>query len=256
MKKLVILFSIFLTGCSFKSLVIPNLAFLLADRIDSSLHLYNEQEYRVREKMKSLLSEEKGRIADLKKYLNTIDIKKIDGFKAYAFFSKNYFGIATKVNAILAKEFSTMDKNQIEKFRKSTAEDNKDIKERSLERKPEDFYKRYRYFFGELTVSQKDLINSNMDLFRDLAGRRLSRREELQKDLFKYLLIKDQKKKEKLIKELFDKNADVSKLTPERKKSIYQFREFVSSLTPKQEAYFKKKIIFFNEWIDAYLKQF
>lgn len=256
MKKLFLLIFLFLTSCSFKSLVVPNLAFIIADRIDSSLHLYNEQEYQVRGEIQKLLKEEKSRIEEIQKYFNKIDIKNIDEKEGYAFFAKNYYQLAKKVNRILAKQFAALDKNQISKFKESMIKDNKEIEERSRERKPEDFYKRYSYFFGELTRDQKELIKKNMSLFRELANRRLIKRRETQKEILRALLLKNSEEKEKLITALFDKNADRSKLTPERIKSLNQFKSFVSSLTLDQEKYFKKKSVFFNEWIDEYLKQY
>lgn len=256
MRKLLIFLFIFLTGCSFKSIVIPNLGFLIADRIDSSLHLYNEQEYQVRDEIKKLLVKERGVVLRTKKYITQVDIKNIDVKKSYAFFASNYYTVAIKVNRILAKQFSTLDRNQVEKLKESMKEENEEIVERTKERRPKDFYKRYSYFFGDLTTQQKNLISKNMELFRELANKRLEERVLTQKALFSILSLKDPIDIEKRVTALFDKNADRSELTPSRLKSIEQFKEFVQSLTSDQEKYFKKKVAFFNEWMDAYLKNY
>lgn len=254
-KVLFVLF-IFLTSCSFKSIIIPNLAFIIADRIDSSLHLYNEQEYQVRRDIEKLLTEEKDRIEAIQKYFNKIDIKNIDAKKGYSFFSKNYYELALKVNRILARQFSTLDNNQIAKFKESILEENEEIIERTKERGSKDYYKRYIYFFGELTKGQKSLIDKNLDNFKKLANKRMVRRKATQKNLLISLSLNNNQEKEKLIIALFNENADISTLTPERIKSINQFKDFVQSLTSKQETHFKKKLVFFNEWVNEYLKNY
>ncbi|MCO4755171.1 MAG: hypothetical protein KC478_11870 [Bacteriovoracaceae bacterium] len=256
MKKILLFSFLILSGCSFKSLVLPNLSFIIADRIDSTLHLYNEQEYEVRDAFKKLLTEEKDRFKKIQTYFNAINIQEVDEKKGYQFFADNYLAIALKVNRILAKQMARLDKNQIEKYRKTLLEDNEDVLKRANEKKPKDFYKRYSYFFGDLTEDQKALIKKNMSLFRELAKRRMDERLRTQKELDKVLVLEDVNQKEKLIIRLFDQNADRSKLTSERKKSMIQFKTFVKTLTPKQVKYFQKKRKDIDKWFEAYFKYY
>jgi len=256
MKKIFLLFFLILNGCSFKSLVLPNLSFIIADRVDSTLHLYNEQEYEVRDAIKRLLTEEKERFRKIQNYFNAINIQNVDEQKGYQFFADNYYAIALKVNRILAKQMARLDKNQLKKFKKTIEEDNEEVRKRASEKKPKDFYKRYSYFFGELTENQKEMIKKNMFLFRNLAKRRMEERLKTQKDLDRILKLGDVAKKEESIIKLFDKNADRSKLTPERKKSMQQFKNFVNSLTPSQVEHFHKKRIEIDKWFEAYFKYY
>ncbi len=236
--------------------MLPNLSFIIADRVDSTLHLYNEQEYEVRDAIKKLLREEKERFKKIQNYFNAISIQEVDEQKGYQFFADNYYAIALKVNRILAKQMARLDKKQLKKFQKTIKDDNEEVQKRAKEKKPKDFYKRYSYFFGELTGEQKNLINDNMSLFRDLAKRRIEERLKTQRKLNQILELKDIEKKEKLIIELFDQNADRSKLTPERKKSMAQFKDFVKSLTPSQVEHFQKKRLEIDKWFEAYFKYY
>lgn len=256
MRKTIFLALFLLSGCSFKSLVVPNLAYLIADRIDSNLHLYNDQEYQVRKDVQKILVDEKSRIKTIKSYLNQIDIKNIEEFKAYDFLVKNYYELALKVNPILARQFSSLDKKQILKFKKSLKKDNQKIEKRLKERKIQDISKRFSFFFGELTKDQKRFVENNMSIYKKLSQERMRKRKATQKSLSSVLELNSKREKERLINALFNENADRRTLTPLRRKSIVLFKEFVQTLTPTQVNYFKKKTLFFNEWIDEYLKNY
>ena len=160
------------------------------------MHLYNEQEYEVRKEIKTLLVEEKGRIKTIQTYLNEIDIKNINELKAYDFVINNYYEIAIRVNEIIAKQFSILDKKQIAKFKKSIKKENKKIELRNKERTPKNMFKRYSYFFGDLTDDQKKMVTDNMDLFLELSNERMKKRIGTQKSLLSvYLSIVNQIKK-------------------------------------------------------------
>ncbi len=254
MKKLILI--LLLTGCSFKSLVIPNLPYILSNRVDSSLHLYNDQEVQVKASFTKLLTEEKMRIEQIKSYFNQLNVKRLNVVHGYNFFAKNYFAIAIKVNRILAKQLATMDSNQIEKFEITMLEKNQDIFEQIQDRSADDYYKRYEYFFGTLSQSQKILIDSFTDTFKELSINRLEERKQTQIELLKALVIANAKEKEIKIISILDKTADRSVISSVRLKSLNQFEEFSQTLTPKQVAFFKERSVFLNEWVDEYLKTY
>tara|TARA_R110002049_G_scaffold292957_2_gene477741 strand:- start:2683 stop:3447 length:765 start_codon:yes stop_codon:yes gene_type:complete len=254
MKKLLLI--LFISGCSFKSLVIPNLPYILANRVDSSLHLYNDQEDQVKVDFKTLLTQEKVRVEQIKNYFNQIEIKNFDVVDGYNFFAKNYYAIAVKVNRILAKQFSKLDSHQIEKFKSSMLEKNDEILERIQDKTNEDYYERYEYFFGSINQNQKSLINTYIDTFKALSKNRLEKRKLVQLELIKALKLEDSKAKELRIIEVLDETADRSAISATRAKSLEQFKQFSKTLTVKQVEFFKERSVFFNEWIDEYLKSY
>lgn len=256
MKPFLLSLFLILSGCTFKSIVVPNLPYLIADRIDGKLHLYNEQEYEVRDELKKLFKEEIPRIQNIQEYVNSIDIKVLDEKKAYLFLAENYKSIAGKVNKTLANQFSQLDKNQIKKFKASVQEDNSKIEKRLKESKPKDYYKRFSFFFGELTESQKKMINSFIPHFELQTRIRINERREFQKKLFEYLKSGEELSKKKLILELFNKNADRTKISPERIKTIDFFDRFTRTLTPNQISFFNKKRGEVNSWLEAFLDHF
>lgn len=256
MKYFVLIFSIFtLSACSFKSLVFPNLDYLITSRIDQNLGLYGEQENEVKSDIQLLLRENISFVKNILDDIKKLNPKTFDSLGGYELLRSRYVTISEQVSAIMAKQIAKFDEKQIKQFYEINQEKNEEIEERIKDRKAEDYYGRYEFFLGDLNQKQKDLIKKNVKLFKTLSSQRLQNRLQTQNKMQDLFRLKDPEQKEKEIYALF-LGASIMPITPERKQVIQLFGEIVSLMDKEQIKSFSKKRQEWVEWLEYYIKYF
>ena len=256
MKYFVLIFSILtFSACSFKSLVFPNLDYLIVSRIDQNLGLYGEQENQVKSDIQLLLRENISFVKIILDDIKKLDPKNFDSFREYELLRTRYRTISEQVSTIIAKQIAKFDEKQIKQFYEINKEKNEEIEERIKEREIEDYFGRYEFFLGDLNQKQKDLIKKNIDLYKSLSKQRLQNRIQTQKKMRDIFLIKNQKQKEKSISVLFLTSSTLP-ISPERKQAIQLFGEIIVLMDKVQMKHFNEKRQEWVEWLEYYIKYF
>lgn len=256
MKNLLLVFTLsFLSACSFKSLVMPNLHFFIVSRIDKNLGLYGEQEDEVKNEIQKLLRDEVDTAKVILEDIKKLEPKNFDSLGGYELLRTRYVTISEQVSAIMAKQIAKFDEKQIKQFYQINKEKNEEIEERIKEREADDYYGRYEFFLGDLNQKQKDLIKKNVTLFKNLSAQRLKNRLQTQNKMQDLFRLNDPKQREKEIYALF-LGSSTMPMTPERKQAIQLFGEIVSLMDKEQIQHFNEKRQEWVEWLEYYIKYF
>ncbi len=256
MKNFLIIFTLFvLSACSFKSLVIPNLHFLIVSRIDKNLGLYGEQEIVVRKEIISLLKSNTDLARQIISDLENIKLNEFDSHKGYKLLRERYLVIANRVSAIMAKQIALFDDKQIKRFYEINEEKNEDIQESIDEREVKDFYKRYEFFLGDLNQKQKELVKENFEVFKVLSKQRLKNRINTQNELKEAFKIKDINEKEKAIFNIFERSSSLP-MSKERSQVISLFGEIVKAMDKEQINHFNEKRVEWIGWLNYFIDYF
>jgi len=177
--KLILIF-ILSFSCSFKSLLVSNLDYLMTDKIADELLLNSEQEDELRVDIKKLLNETKESAKDLKVKISKIEIEKslpIEELK------KQYLNIVRKIIPIISKYYFKLSVDQRKEFFSYHQNKNEEVKKQMIEMTIKSVSNKYDGFFGDINQKQKELIIQNFSMMKELSKRRINRRLEIQSAL-------------------------------------------------------------------------
>lgn len=257
MLRLNLLFLLLFTGCSFKSIVIPNATYFIADRIGGKYDFYYSQEKEFKKGLDQLLKEKHKGFAELNVHLKQVEITNYNIEEHLPKYFKIYQPLVLGINKLLAKPFSEFNPDQVENVYEVFEDDNETILNRSRKDKTEEFKKRFEFFFGELNKSQTELIRTNINVFQQINKKRLENRLITQSAMKKVFLSKRSKEeKHKEFINIFNENLTQREPLQNMQKVGGFLKVFFKTLTKDQIKYFKKKQKLITEWIDAGVEHF
>lgn len=247
---------ILLYSCSFKSVVIPNLAYILTQSIESKLDLYYSEEKLLQADLEKILYEQVSNAKDIAKLVESFDIKNINPVALSAEISKYYNLIAPKITKVLSVRICKFTKARQAEFIKIAREDNKKLIEKINENKTTDIITQYEKLFGSLSKKQINFINQNKDVYKEMNEHRLQRRLKSQSGLeviFKTVNENScQIKIEQLFNSQFDTQKDKLRFIP----AFEVIKNFSLSLSAEQLKHFNQKKSEIKEWLFEYIKYY
>ena len=245
------------TSCSFKSVVIPNATYFVADHVGDKYDLYYSQEKEFKEGLDLLL---KSRIDLFKKFnshLKSINIVNYNLEKNLFHYSKIYSALALGINKILAKPFSEFKDKQVKSFFKILEDENETILNRSRKDKTNEIKKRFEFFFGKLNKNQVQLIKNNIRLFQSINKKRFQNRLITQVQLKKILIPNRNIISSKTsIQQVFDQNLDQREPIKNMKPIAIFLTSFFKSLKKSQVKKFQDRQKTITQWMDAAIVHF
>lgn len=254
-KKLLIL--LVLSSCSFKSIVIPNATYFIADRIGSKYDFYYSQEKVFKNDLDKILKENANLFEELNIHLKTVEITNYNVSKNLPKYFKVYKPLTLEINKALSKPFSQFNKDQVNNIYKVFENDNETILNRSRKDKTDELKKRFEFFFGEISKEQIELIRTQIKVFQSINKKRLKNRLITQTAMKKVFDSKSpQEEKFKDFTNIFNQNLNQREPLKNMKKVSRFLDTFFKTLNQSQVSFFnsKKKIII--EWIDTGIEHF
>lgn len=97
-----------------------------------------------------------------------------------------YREITIAYSAVIAKYIAQFDESQQKTFFKELDKDNKELEENIKEGDLNNYYKRFKFFFGSINESQKKVITAQSDFFRELSRTRLEGKKKLRGEIFSH----------------------------------------------------------------------
>ncbi len=249
--------SLLIYSCSFKSVIVPNLDYILADRIGDELDLYYSQEKQVKKEIKQLFISHKDKIKQLRLIVEKVSVEKTRLSEVYKSFEKVYIELGTPINKLLARYVVKLDRDQRKNFYENLRKKNEKIRERLKKNNPQRYFERFEFFFGDLNKDQKQILISNEASYKTLSKERLLKREKIQSNMKKVLRdkTKNNKLKIKEIEKLFNLSLHF-KMTEARKKTLSSIEKLLQSLTQKQKDHFRLKKDEILSWFDEFFEYY
>lgn len=256
MDKLKLLLFFLCISCSLKSIVIPNITYLVSDHIGGKYDFYYSQEKVFKKSLDQLIRDKKEPLNTLADHLKSIDIKEYDLKADLKNFASLYFSFASEINKILAKPISEFNPGQQKEFFKVLENDNETILNRSRRDRTDEIAKRFEFFFDKLSSKQYELIKKNIAIFQSINKTRLSNRLVTQAGIKNSFKIKDLKMREVEIVKIFDTNLKSREPLSNLKGVAVFCTKFFKTLNSKQVRFFKQKQQLIVEWIQALTKYY
>ena len=241
-------------GCGLRSVVVPNLDWIVTRQINESLNLSGEKKESLQKDVATLLEGAKPQVKRIQARLKTLDLESADIFKETSDLGEEYEVFVKSFAPVYAKYLSELTPRQIEKFKKYNEKENDKI----LERKKKALEKGidgYERFLGDLTKPQTELLKLNSQVFIELQDRRLKRRQDYQGALYKILAFDDPQKRKQEIVQLTLNYNKLLRENPARKKSLHLVKEVLKLSTPEQKNHFREKVDEYLPWLEAYLEE-
>lgn len=245
---------LFLTSCSFESIIISNLDFLITNRLSKVLSLNYHDKAQLRYEVRTLLDNNKEQFKEVKTKLESLDVTKANVVNEMKFFDGFYLKVAQTATPLLAKKIASFDQNQYQKFKKVQVEKNQEIQEKNETRSLKDYVKRYEYFFGDLIPEQKQLVSESIPLIKSISQSRLKMREETQKKMEEIHTRPVKKERYSALKKLLNKASDRSQLTSDRMALANKVQKFIKTLSPKQVKSFNERKAQFIRMLNRYFQ--
>lgn|GEM_PF-4152632 len=108
-------------GCGLQVVVIPNLDWLVARKVNDNLHLKSEQKRVLQGDISKWLESIKPQVKNIRHKASEWDLKKIDVLKESQWIQKEYEQMTHEFSSVLAKHIASFDSDQIEKFKRSNS---------------------------------------------------------------------------------------------------------------------------------------
>lgn len=251
-----VLLLLVLTGCSLKSLVIPNLAYIMTEGVDKKLDLYYSEEKIVQSDLEELLKSEVITVVDLKKNLSELTFENFNPELVARNFSKYYAYFAPKLNRILSKQMAKFTPERQGELLAIAIDDNKTIENRIKKKRTDEIVKRYEFIFGEMSKEQVKMIDKNMNLYQELNKKRLARRLAIQAEL--KIIFKEEKQelRQKRIESLFNSQIDIEKGLKDFSPVLKLVKNILSTLSKEQVKSFKSKQLLADDWLIAFIEYY
>ena len=255
MKKLTYISLLFcLFGCSFKWLVIPNLDYIITNRIEDSIPLTSSEKDSLSKDIKIVLNQIKPNIKKLKERLIKLDLTKINLKEEYESLGYIYYETALIITPILANYLLSLNGDKTFEFFKALDEKNKKLLKDHKSKQDKDYFERFEYFFGDLKEKQIIQIKKMIPHFKLHSYNRIQARLMIQKKLKGILSNTDQITRRKQLINLFNNHSDRRKTPPHIKNVINEMIPLLTSLDEKQTKEFNTRREQFISWLDKYLK--
>lgn len=241
MKNLILtLILLVFVSCSMKETLVSNMDTLIYHKTQSKLDLDSKQKTAIKEDIKKFLNAQKSKTNEAHKLVNDIDLSKIEEIgPTYRGLIELYREVAIAYSAVVSKYIAQFDESQQKAFFKELDKDNKELEENIKEGDLNDYYKRFKFFFGSINESQKKVITAQSDFFRELSRTRLEGKKKLRAEIFSHFAQQvPTHEKQKRIYESF-KTYNTNSFTQQEK-----MIEIIQKLVVEADS---KQITFFNE---------
>lgn len=254
--KFSIIFSCFFLqiGCGMKSLVVPNLDWLITGEGSKSLSLNSVQKKELRKDVKLLLPKLKPLVKKIDLEYRNTKLESLN-IKSLANSFTTYYDEALKIaGPTYVNYLAELNSSQLSKFKKYNEKKNSKI----LKKKNDIIEKtigKFESFFGSLTKPQEDIIKSNKQLYLDLLDRRIDRRVKFQNELYKLFNEQDLALRKGLILNHIIKYSGNFNENELYNKSYKISQSIVDIANESQNNYFSKQLNKYSGWIKAYLKE-
>lgn len=202
MKNLIYTLGLFVfISCGMKETVVSNLDTIVYHKAQSKLDLYSNQKEALKEDIKKFLNGEQIRVEDTRNIVKSIHLRRKDEIPGiFKELISIYKEIALDFSGVIAKPLSLLDAKQQKFFFSALDDENQDMEKKLNEVDSKDYYKRFKFFFGDMNDKQEVLINSHHDFFKDMTRNRLEKRKVLHAEMRRiYGLSVSSTEKEKLI---------------------------------------------------------
>ena len=237
-------------GCGFRSVVVPNLDWLIGMRINKVLELEGKEKKQLYKDISVILEKSKPTVARIQDKLKTADLKKIDFEREQVFFRSEYEAMVEIVLPYYSRYLSRMSPEQIERLRKS----NKEADEKILEEIKQANQKNLEFFesfLGTLTTEQKKIIKTSSKNFVNSRVERLKRRKRYRKQLDEIFLKTDTKTRESEIMEISRKYVKASRTSEFAKLFIATCRSVIEISNSQQQSKFREKLNEYSKWLES-----
>ncbi len=245
-----------LTACTFKSFVISNASYIVANRVGNKIDLSWDQEKEFRKQLDYLFKTEINGIDKISKVLKNIDPKSIKleeiVVKLFPVYEKFYL----EITPLVAGHMNVFSKKQQRNFFEIAEDENQTVINRSKKDKSGEYIKRFEFIFGSINKKQKDLFKKYILFFQNLNKDRIKRRLMAQKDLRKAFVISDEVLRLKEIEKILLSNLDKSRLLKNAK--IFQplFSKLQETLEEGQVKHFEEKKKEAIDWINSFVSYY
>jgi hypothetical protein len=246
----------FLGGCGFKSLVVPNLDWLLERKLVKELNLNAKQKKALKKDVDSFLEGRKIQAKRLSKKLESLDLNTLNAERLSEDFFFEYKDFLKAFLPIYSKYLSQLSQEQLVSLEENFREKNDEIKERIEDFSIEKSIDRYEEFFGDLSEKQKNILEGNSANFLSVSKERLERRISYQKSLLEILKedVSSTAKQEKIEKLSWDYNTDRSR-SEALKKNTEASQKVFDLVDQKQRDHLKRKLADIQSWIGRFLEE-
>lgn len=245
---------IFLYSCSFKSVVIPNLAYILTQSIESKLDLYYSEEKLLQADLEKILNAQVSNAKNIRNFIESLNAKNINPKDLSIEISKYYGLVAPKVNKALSVRIAKFTKERQAVFLKIAKKDNQKLVEKINKNQTTDIISQYEKVFGSLSEKQLELINQNKHIYKRVNEQRLKRRLKSQSELEDIFKINNENSRQIKIEQLFNSQFDTQKDKLRFVPIFEVIKEVSSSLSTEQIQYFFQKKIEIKEWLLEFIK--
>lgn len=256
MKNLIYILSLFIfISCGMKETVVSNLDFIVYHKAHSKLDLYSSQKDALKEDIKKFLNGERVRVEDTRNIVKSIHLRQKDEIpRLIKDLISIYKEIALDFSGVIAKPISLLDTKQQKNFFSALDDENQDMEKKINEVDSKEYYKRFKFFFGDMNDKQEVLINSHHDFFKDITRSRLNKRKVLHAEMRRiYDLSVSSAEKEKLIFAAF---KSFQGTTLNNQDQIIAFvMKVIPTLDDKQIKYFDEKKADTLEMIGYFAKE-
>ena len=230
-------------SCSFKSILVTNLDYILTSKISDNFDLEDGQEEILREDIKRFLGQNKPLANKIKINILAFSLENINALKLLR---NDYIEITKKMTPLISKHYNLLTKNQKNSLLKRERVKNLEIIKKNKEMTPKSIGKKYSNILGYINEKQKLIIKKNFTMTVEMSAERVNRRINIQnklseaedikqiEDAFKIYslsLENDSKYKEKIFiyfKEIIESsNNDQKKAILNKKNEIIEFVDLI-----------------------------
>ena len=247
----------FLTSCglsALKKVIVPNLAYIVADKTGDQLDLYYSQEKKLKKEIKKLFQKKIPEIQKLKSVIQHIDIEKSETQKVVNDLTEIFQINLFEFNIILSDYTAHLTREQQKRFFRIQKDKNEDIQKRIKKKSVKRIIEHYEYFFGSLSKEQLELIKANEKVYLSLLEYRLERRLKVQKELLEIFKIAEKTKAKEKILILYNQSSKDGQSSPMRQQSVEVLKKIVKSLSQKQKKNFNESRDDILEWVDEFIR--
>lgn len=246
-----------LHSCGFsglKKVIVPNLSYILADKVGDELDLYYSQEKKLKKELDHLFKQEIDQVKRLRDIIEKIDLSKSKAEVVVDELISVFRKTLLAFNKVLAKYTARLTLEQQKRFFKIQERENEKIKKRLKQKDLAKIIERYEFFFGELSQTQLSIIRANTSSFMALISKRLNRRMKSQIVIRSCYGEKNIATTEKKILALYNQNLINGQKQMRKGKGLEILKQVLKSVSSEQQKHFEERKRIILEWIDEFIK--
>jgi len=247
---------ILLSSCAFKSVILSNADYLVANRVGNKIDLSRDQEKILRKDIDAYFFENVSEVEKIRELIIKINITE---FKIEKFLNDIYPIYETlylKFIPLLSRPMSQFSKRQIKNLFEIAEEDNDMLLQRSKKDKTDEYAKRFKFFFGDLSKEQRNFIKEEKSIFQSLNENRLKNRLKTQSTLREAFELKDEPERLTMINDIFSKNLSKTETFAGFHSVLPLINKMIKELSLEQKAYFESKRNEVLDWIELFLRKY